>query len=412
MKTSILIKIFSLIPTLLFLQVQAQEVPKPAPPQEIPVILRNGLIHPGDGSQPFTGDILIMDGRIIKVGEVRETFKRSEDIDIQGKHVYPGIIALNTYLGLAEIDAARATLDMQESGEFNPGLRALVGYNTDSRVIGTVRSNGILMAQIVTQSGTIRGTSALVQLDAWNWEDAAVAGGDNALCIRWPEGKNRDEIILKMNALFAEARASMQAPNPHQRDLNLEALYPVLRKEKKVFIHANRADEILQAVAWAQKQNLDLVITGGYEAWKISDKLQAGNIPVVLSDLHRLPARDEEWPDLPYKNAALLKAAGIKTCLSMEGFWQIRNLPFMAGTAAAYGLSREEALRCITLNPAEILGVDSITGSIHAGKQANLLITTGDLLDMKSSLVEKAMIQGRWISLENKQTQLWEKFKK
>jgi imidazolonepropionase-like amidohydrolase len=396
--------LFLACPTLL----KAQEIPAPGPPQEIPIILRNAQIHPGNGSRPFQADLLIMEGKIRKIGEVRETFKRSEEFDLKGKSIYPGLIALNTHLGLSEIEAARPTIDTREQGENNAGLRALIAYNTDSRVTGTVRSNGILLAQTLTQSGVIRGISALVQLDAWNWEDAAYGGGDNALCIQW---NGYPDKIRQLEAFFAQAQARMNSKGVLEPDVNLDALKPYLNRQKKVFIQAHRATEILQAIAFGEKFNLDLVLTGAYEAWKVKSEIAARNIPVVLSDIHRLPGQDEEFPDQPFRNPALLKEAGVEVSLCVEGFWQVRNLPFMAGTAAAYGLSREEALQMITLNPAKTLGVQNQTGSIEEGKDANLLITSGDILDMKSSIVEKALIQGRWVNLDNKQKQLYEKYK-
>lgn len=389
---------------------RAQEITQPGPKQEIPIILRNALIHPGNGKPAFTADLLIDNGKIQKIGEVRETFKRSEDIDLKGKSIYPGLIALNTQLGLAEIEAARPTIDTRERGDFNAGLRSLVAYNTDSRVIGTVRSNGILLAQTITQSGIIKGTSALVQLDAWNWEDAAYAGGDNALCIQWPQGKDAATAIEQLELFFAKAKARMESGNASEPDLNLDALIPVLKGERKVFIQVQQAPEILQTFAFAEKFGLSIVLTGAYEAWKVKEELARKNIPVVLSEVHRLPGQDEEVPDQAFQNPAILHQAGVKVCLSVEGFWQVRNLPFMAGTAAAYGISKEQALEMITLNPARCLGVDAICGSIEVGKDANIVVSSGDLLDMKSSIVERALIQGRWVNLDNKQKQLYRKY--
>ena len=394
------------------LSLRAQEITQPGPKQEIPIILRNAVIHPGNGSPAFTADILINNGKIQKIGEVRETFKRSEDIDLKGKSIYPGLIALNTQLGLAEIEAARPTIDTRERGDFNAGLRSLVAYNTDSRVIGTVRSNGILLAQTITQSGIIKGTSALVQLDAWNWEDAAYAGGDNALCIQWPQGKEAATAIEQLELFFTKARARMDDGTPKEPDLNLDALIPVLKGERKVFIQVQQAPEILQALAFAEKFKISLVLTGAYEAWKVKEELARRNIPVVLAEVHRLPAQDEESPEQPFQNPAILTQAGVKVSLSVDGFWQVRNLPFMAGTAAAYGISKEQALEMITLNPARCLGIEAMSGSIEVGKDANLVISSGDLLDMKTSIVEKALIQGRWVNLDNKQKQLYEKYRK
>jgi hypothetical protein len=395
---------------LLGLQLHAQEVQKAAPPQEIPIILRNATLHSGDGSAPYVADVLIMEGKITKIGKVTESFKRAEEIDLTGKHVYPGIIALNTQLGLAEIEAARPTIDTREAGEFNPGLRSIVAYNTDSRVIGTVRSNGILTAQIITESGWIKGTSGVVQLDADNWEDAAI-DTDNALCMRWPSGKNAAQQVREIYAYFEKAKAWQAAGNLADPDLNMSAMVPYIQGKRRICIEVYSKTHIMEVLAFSDHFQLDIALLGAYQALPIAAEIASRKIPVILNTIHRLPVNDEEHPLMPFALPSELQKQGIEVSLSTDGFWQVRNLPFMAGTAAAHGVSTETALKMITLNPAKVLHLEHKIGSIEIGKDANLIISQGDLLDMKTSIPEKAMIAGRWISLDNKQTQLYHKYK-
>jgi imidazolonepropionase-like amidohydrolase len=402
-------RIINLTILLLCLKLQAQEVLTPAPPQEIPIILRNATLHIGDGTSTRVADVLIIDGKITKIGKVTEAFKRSEDIDLTGKHLYPGIIALNTQLGLTEIEAARPTVDTREAGMLNPGLRSVIAYNTDSRVIGTVRSNGILTAQIITESGWIKGISAVMQLDAANWEDAAT-DTDNALCMRWPKGSDANT-IQEIYDYFNESKAWQDAGNLAEPDLNKRAMQPYLQAKRRIIIEAYSKTQIMQVLAFADYFHLDIALLGAHQALDIADQIAARKIPVILNNVHRLPAVDEEHPLNPYALPAELKNKGIEVSLSTDGFWQVRNLPFMAGTAAAYNLNPEEALQLITLNPAKVLHLDHRIGSIAEGKDANIIVSEGDLLDMKSSIPIKAMIEGRWISLENKQSQLYHKYK-
>lgn len=409
----------------------AQETISPAAPQDKPVYLTNATIHVGNGEVINNGTIAFSKGKITAVGSnVPAAGSDATVVDLKGQHVYPGIIAPESQLGLIEFESVRATIDVKEVGEINPSVRSIIAYNADSKVINTLRSNGILLAQVTPEGGIISGVSSVVQLDAWNWEDAAYKT-DNALHFYLPSllpvtsGGGRGgaapavdrlkaamEQIETVRTFFREAKAYQQEAKHTATNLKFESMRKLFTKEQKLFIHCNLMKEMLIAIDFAKEFNVDVTIVGGTDAWLIADILKQNNVPVILTQPHSLPVMQDDDVDQSYKTAAQLQKAGVLFCLSNEGFWQQRNLGFEAGTASAFGLSKEEALTAVTLNAARILGIDKITGSLEAGKDANIAISTGDMLDMKSSVITKAFIQGREINLDNKQKQLYEKYEK
>ncbi|PSL47260.1 imidazolonepropionase-like amidohydrolase [Chitinophaga niastensis] len=405
----------------------AQETIAPALPQEKPVYLTNATIHVGNGQVIENGTIAFTKGKITAVGNsVPAAGSDATVLDMKGQHVYPGIIAPESNLGLMEFESVRATVDVREVGEMNPSIRSLISYNTDSKVINTLRSNGILLAQVTPEGGIISGTSSVVQLDAWNWEDAAYKA-DNALHFYMPRlipvNNDRDrspatndrmkiamEQIEKVRTFFRQAKAYQQEATHAATNLKFESMRKLFTKEQKLFIHCDLVKEMLIAIDFAKEFNVDVTIVGGIDSWLIADLLKQNNIPVVLAQPHSLPVMQDDDIDQPYKTAAQLQKAGVLFCLSNDGFWQQRNLGFEAGTASTYGLSKEEALTAVTLNAAKILGIDKIAGSLETGKDANIAVSTGDILDMKSSVITRAFIQGREINLDNKQKQLYKKY--
>ncbi|HHG85231.1 MAG TPA: amidohydrolase [Bacteroidetes bacterium] len=416
-----------LLSLLLPLSALAQDVPTPAPPQSRPIILQGGIIHTGTG-KVIQGDILIIGGKISDVGDIRTRVTDATTLDCTGKHLYPGLIAPTSQIGLDEIESVRGTDDRNEVGLVNPNVRTIIGYNTDSRVTPTLRSNGILLAQIAPGGQGFAGTSSVVQLDAWNWEDAAYLV-DDALHLYWPhmvaynaswmpplekQKKNIEKRLAQLDNTMQQAKAYLKTKNAgllKKTDLRWEALIPVLNREKSLFIHANSERQINAALAFMLRHEIKMVLVGGADAWLLTGPLLANGVPVVLAKSHSLPTSEDDDIDMPYKRAGLLKKAGLLVCLSMRDFWNQRNLPFQAGTAAAYGLSKAEALQLVTLNTARILGIADRTGSIEPGKDANILVCKGDLLDMRTSLVEHAFIQGRKIDLGNKQKDLYKKYR-
>ncbi|MBD0368072.1 MAG: amidohydrolase family protein, partial [Flavisolibacter sp.] len=320
---------------------------------------------------------------------------------------------------------------LTEVGELNPSMRSIVAYNTDSKVINTLRSNGILLANIVPQGGLISGSSSVVQFDAWNWEDA-VYKMDNAIHFYMPSLLPRPRVfgggaqqqpqvdpvklgleqVDKIKSFFREAQAYSATINPAETNLKFAAVKGLFDKKQKLYIHANTVKQMLVALDFVREFNFDVVIVGGMDSWQIADVLKQNNVAVILNQVHTLPLLEDDDVDQPYKTPAMLQKAGVLFALNdNDGNTRSRNLAFNAGTACAYGLTKEQALQAITLNAAKVLGIDDRTGSIEVGKDANIIISTGDILDMKTSNVTDAFIQGRKIDLTDKQKQLNERYK-
>jgi len=392
----------------------------PSKKQDKKVIIKNATVHVGNGQLLENATVVFDKGIITEVSTSAVNETGANVIDAKGKHVYPGLIVADSRLGLEELEAVRATLDYAEVGEVNPNIRSVIAYNTDSKIIPTVRSNGVLLALSVPEGGVMPGTSSVMKLDGWNWEDAAYKL-DAVTQLNWPsmsirkawwappaeeQRKQSAENMAMIKKFFDEAKAYHEQPTATV-NLKLEAMKPVFNGTKKLFINAHSAKEITSAVLFAKSYNIKPVILGGTEAYMVADFLKENDIAVVANNPHSLPNNEDDDIDMPYKNAKLLHDKGVLYCLSIGGSWQQRNLPFVAGTTAAYGITKEEALKSITLNTAKILGIDKTTGSIEVGKDANLLISEGDLLDMRTSNVTSAFIQGASIDLNNKQKELY-----
>ena len=403
----------------------------PAKPQSKPVVITGATIHVGNGQVISNGYITFDKGKITGIGEGQAPNINGYDvINGAGKQVYPGFICPMTTLGLIEIEeGAKGTVDNDETGELNPHVRSLIAFNTDSKVIPTVRSNGVLLAQPVPSGGVISGTSSVVTLDAWNWEDAAYKK-DMALHLNWPSaggGGGRPGLALAnaggespaeraqkaiddLENLFTQAKAYAELAKPDVTNIRLAAMKGLFDGSKKLFIIADNAKQIIQAVQFAKKFGITPVIVGGKESYMVTDLLRDNNVPVIIRETQTVPERDEDDVYEPYKLPGQLQQAGVLYGLTGIGFWRQRNLPFEAGQAVSYGISKEQALSMITLNNAKILGIDKTTGTLEKGKDANLFISGGDALDMISIDVQKAFIQGRDINLDNLHKQLYRKF--
>jgi len=400
----------------------------PAPAQSKPIVITGATIHIGNGQVINSGYIAFDKGKITAIGEgAAPAIAGADVIDATGKQVYPGFICPETTLGLIEVEeGARGTVDAQETGDFNPNVRSLIAYNTDSKVIPTVRSNGILLAQPTPVGGVIAGTSSVVQLDAWNWEDAAYKT-DMAIHLTWPvertSGRRRRDVgagespaervqkeIDAVSKLFTEAKAYAQIDKPAVTNVRFEAMKGLFNGTKKLFVDANGAREILQAVAFGKNMGIKVVIAGGNEAYLVTKTLTDNNVPVILYETQRVPDRDEDDVYLPYKMPKILTDAGVLVGLTGTGFWRQRNLPFEAGQSVGFGMTKEQAISMITLNNAKILGIDKTAGSLEVGKDAILFISKGDALDMITIDVQMAFIQGRNISLDNLHKQLYRKY--
>ena len=423
----------------LFLSAVSQESVLPTPPQKGLVFITNATIHVGNGTVINNGTIQIRDGKIEKVGnDITIPAGNAQVIDGKGKQIYPGIILPVSSLGLVEISAVRASADVREIGDMNPNVRSIVAYNTDSKVINTLRSSGILMANIVPQGSFLAGSSSVVQLDAWNYQDAAVKT-DGGMHLYMPslmprpdfgrfggggggrfgpqqsassdpvkEGLNK---IEELKSFFTEAKAYLAEGTHKETNLKFEAVKGLFDKSQKFYVHGNTVRQMLIALDFVKQFNFDVVIVGGSDSWQIADLLKQHNVSVVLNQMHNLPTSADDDVDQPYKSAAALQKAGVIFSISDDDAQtRGKNILYNAGTAATYGLSKEEALQAITLNAAKIMGVADKAGSIEVGKDANIVISEGDLLDMRTSKVTDAFIQGRKIDLTDKHKLLNERF--
>ncbi len=420
-------KILLFLITILFdINVFAQQTP--APSQNQPILITGATAHIGNGQTIENSAIAFENGKLTIVADARliriDGSKNYKIIDATGKHIYPGLIAPNTTLGLVEIGAVRATRDRSEVGQMNPNIRSIIAYNTDSRVTPTVRSNGVLLAQITPQSGRISGSSSIVELDAWNWEDALYSE-DLGIHLNWPsmfrfswggsaevinKNKNYEKQVQEITSFFEQAKAYTNKKEPQAINLKFEAMRGLFDKSKKLFIHTNLAKTMMESILFAKKYDVDIVIVGGRDSWRITEFLKENNVPIILRSTQRLPGAEDEDIDQPFKTPVQLYNAEVLFCFSHSGFDTQRNLPFQAGQAVGFGLKYEEAIKSLTLNTAKILGIDETVGSLEEGKDATLFISEGDVLDMRTCKVVQAFIRGKEIDLDNKQKALYRKF--
>lgn len=412
----------------------------PQPAQTKPLLITGATLHTVSGAVIANGKMLMKDGRIVFIGgpDGNVDTRGAEILNLAGKHIYPGFIAANTVLGLTEISAVRASHDFAEVGSVNPNVRALVAVNADSELITVARANGVLAALSVPQAGVaglITGTSALVQLDGWTWEemslDPAVAMHVTLPSMRFnaelfpppldarlAELKKQTALRLKTleeafdnAAAYRKARASNDAA---KLDTRWEAMLPVLEGKRPVFIAADDPAQIRYALGFAERYNIRLVIVGGADAPLLAALLRERRVPVIIGGVHKLPRRRGDDYDAPFRLAAKLSEAGVAFCIarSASGFDAAheRNLPYEAATAVAFGLDRDEALKAITLYPAQILGVADKLGSLEAGKLASFFVADGDPLEATTK-IERVFIQGREVDVSNRQTRLNEKYR-
>jgi len=408
----------------------------PAAKQSQPVAITGATVHIGNGQVVNNATVVMVDGKITAVGSNVTIPTGAQRIDAQGKHVYPGLILSASNLGLVEISSVRATSDVREIGDLNPDVRSITAYNADSKVINTLRSNGVLLANVVPEGGMVSGTSSIVQLDAWTPQDAAYkvdqgihinmpllmaspnrrfggGGGPNAQQPPTDPVKEGLERIEKLKSFFQQAKAYNAESSHDQTNLKFDAVKGLFDKSQKLYVHANTVKQMLVALDFVKEFGFDVVIVGGSDSWQIADLLKQNNVSVILNQMHSLPTAEDDDVDQPFKTPAMLQKAGVTFAINDEDEQNRgRNLMFNAGTAATYGLTKEQALQAITLNAAKCLGIEKQTGSIEVGKDANIIISDGDILDMRTSQVTDAFIQGRKIDLNDKQKQLNERYLK
>lgn len=405
----------------------AQQTPAAAQRQAIAIL--GATAHIGNGQVIEQSVITFENGKLTNVGDITtiriDRSKFGKIIDASGKHIYPGFIAPNSQMGLVEINAVNATRDASELGSLNPNIRSIVAYNTDSEVIPVTRANGVLMAQITPQGGRVSGQSSIVELDAWNWEDAAYKL-DEGIHLNWPsisrwswrtrsvsKNKDYDKQIKAIEDYFTEARAYLENQNRKKTNLKFEAMKGLFDGSKKLYIHTRAVKTISHSVLIAKQHGITPVIVGGRDAWMLTDFLKENKVAILLSKTHDLPARQDSDIDQPFKTAVALHEAGVLFGFQLsDSPMQERNLPFQAGQAVGFGLDKEAAVSSLTLNTAKILGIDQTVGSLETGKDATLFISTGDALDYRSNQLEVAFIRGKEISLDDKQKALYRKYSK
>jgi imidazolonepropionase-like amidohydrolase len=424
--------LFILSLALFSITARAQETIYPVAKQQGITAITHATVHIGNGTVLNDATVLFENGKITNLGVGLAAPAGATVVDASGKQVYPGLILPSTNLGLVEVGSGvRGTNDYREIGENNANIRALVSYNTDSKIINNLRANGVLLAHVAPSGELIEGQSSVVQLDAWNFEDAAYKA-DNGQYISLPSFilrarggrggmarptednplKGAMDRVEKIKTFFTEAKAYLTEKNHVANNLRFEAVRGLFSGKQKLFVRANEVKQMLVAIDLGKTFGFKVVIVGGSEAFQIANILADNNIPVIISNQHALPSTEDDDVDQPYKLPAQLSKAGVLFALNDENDKaKHMNISFNAGTAAAYGLSREEALTALTLNTAKILGIDDKTGSIEIGKDANIIISNGDILDMRGNAVTNAFIQGRAISLDNKQKQLNERYK-
>lgn len=402
----------------------------PGSPQRKPILIHGGTLHIGNGDVVKDGSILLVDGKIRSVGRQVDAPENTLPVDATGHHVYPGLIESMSDLGLREISAVDVTVDHTEWGKDNPNVRAWVAVNPDSELIPVARAGGVLLAHVAPGGSFLQGQSALIALDGWTVKDMTVRA-PTGMCIEWealtPRGsddadtvKKREEKLKQLDDRFDQAErygAAQTDQKTAATDVRLESLLPVLSGELPVIAQADSLAAIRSAVAYTQARQLRLIVYGGYDAGGCVDLLKRYQIPVIIAGTYRLPRHRDDDYDASYTLPARLHAAGVTFAIAGEqpgypgGASNVRNLPYHAGCAVAYGLDREAAVKAITLSPAKILGVEDRLGSLEAGKDATLIIVDGDVLESTSN-VQQAFIQGSRVDLGNRHRTLFEKYRR
>ena len=404
------------------------------PPQSEAVALRGATIHTVTNGVIENGTILFENGVIRAIGTDVEIPTGTRVVDVSGKHIYPGLIDAYSTVGISEIGSVDVSSDVNELGDFNPNVRAEVAVNAESRHIGTTRSAGVLVTLTTPGGGLISGMSSAMSLEGWDWEEMSMESAA-ALNVNWPNprggrggrgGRGRGfgpgpqeppptyaEQVQQLKDFFAEARAYRDATAAGEEvrtDSRYTAMIPALDGEIPVVVSADGAAQINDAITWAQEEGVRLVIRGGGDAIHVADRLVANDIPVILTSTMAAPGRDYEGYDGAYTMPARLYEAGVRFAISGgSGALYTNRLPWEAGVAVAFGLPEEEALKAVTINAAEFMGISDKVGSLEPGKQATLLITTGTPLDMTSDIVQ-SYIQGREIDMNDIQKHFFDKY--
>ena len=406
------------------------------------LLLQNAILHTVSGGTFTNGGVLIRGGKIDAVLTYKspEPITADKTIDLKGQHLYPGMIDMDSALGLTEIESVRGSDDMAEVGAYTPDVQSWIAVNPDSELIPVGRANGVTCIECAPQGGVVAGMSAVVALDGWTTEQMTIKR-IAALHVYWPnmelnmtpkekfkdkskyksledQAKERQKKLKELDDFFQESRAYVKARAAKSKDVPLnppyEAMLPAVNGEIPIMVHADDLRQIKAAAKWAETNELKIVIVGGRDAWMAADLLGKAKIPVVYETVFHLPYHDSESYDVYFRAAEVMRKAGVKVlfCGGPGNFSAAlaKNLPYFASQAVAFGYPEDEALKGLTLYPAQVLGVDKRLGSIEQGKEATLFVCDGDILDIRAH-VTHVWIAGKEMSLENRHTRLYEKYK-
>ncbi|MBA4146887.1 MAG: amidohydrolase family protein [Verrucomicrobia bacterium] len=407
------------------------------------IVLRNVVIHGTQHTNILQPSfVVINDGKIESIGTLDARAKIDQNIDLKGAFLFPGLIALNTALGLSEISGARPTRDIQEVGEYTPDVQSWIAVNPDSDLLPVARANGITYIQPAPKGGMVAGQSGLIALDGWTMEQMAIQK-PLALHVYWPsmalnttpkdkvkdaskwksledQSKERKKKVRELNEFFEDARAYAKSKAAQKdqksfaRNPAWESMLPYVAGELPVMIHADEVRQIKAAVNWGETNQLKIIIAGGRDAWMIADELAEKKVPVLYEHTFTQPVRDSVSYDVHFKAPTILHQAGVPYAIGMGATTfdaaLIKNVPYQAAQSIGFGLPREEALKAITLYPAQMIGMADRIGSIDVGKDATFFTADGDILDIRTN-VKRVWIAGKEVSLDNRHTRLYEKYK-
>lgn len=415
--------------TLLFTLTFWSQQQTPGIDQNESVLLYNSKIITGTGKVIENGFFGFSDGKVDYLGTTKPSIKYSLEIDLDGKHIYPGFIALNSTLGLVEVDAVRASDDESEIGAYNPNIRSIIAYNAESKIIETMRMSGVLIGQITPRGGIVSGSSSVVHFDAWNWEDATIKY-DEGIHVNWPSlytytgsrwssgtrrlkaSDNYTKRVDELKGIFSKSKSYVIDKN--NEDLKLKSMKGLFDKTQTLYLNANEQRQIVDGITFFKSLGVEkIVIVGGNEANLITDLLRKHNISVIASHPHRLPSSEDSDLKEAFKLANGLQKNGINFGINVRGSMErmnTRNLPFYAGSFVANGLDYTSAIKALSINAAKILGIDNMYGSLEVGKSATFFVSEGDALDMRTNIIYHAFIDGRKLQLENHQTKLRDKY--
>ncbi|MFZ4427829.1 MAG: amidohydrolase family protein [Saprospiraceae bacterium] len=384
--------------------------------------INNGIVR---------GTLLIQDGKIAAIGANVTPPAGTEIIDCNGLTLYPGMIDGGTQIGLSEVSSVSLTEDYSEIGDIIPHMEALTAVNPNGAAIAVTRVSGVTTALTMPQSGLFPGTAALINLVGYTPDQ--MYAGFKTVIMSYPSGgrrgfwdqrseedikKEMERTQKKMNEVWEQAVLYAKIDSAAQKDKNIRLEYnpematlaKVVRGEISLMIEVNKSDDILAAIKWVQDRKIKKVIFAGVaEGWRVADQIAKSGIPVVAGPVQAIPTRPSDRYDSRYANPGIMAKAGVKVALRSSESENVRNLPFHAGFAAAYGMGKEAALRAVTIVPAQIFGVDKMLGSLEAGKSATLFAATGDPFETKTQ-VRYLFIDGYLVPLDSRHIQLYDEF--